>query len=206
MTGRMTRRRFEAFVKEQAHWLPDYALFMAIKDLHDKKAWYEWEDPYRLKDPETIAKAKRELADDICFHEHIQYWFLTQWVKVKAYANEQGIRIIGDMPIYVAIDSADAWNNPQLFQMDEDLQPTRVAGCPPDAFSDDGQLWGNPLYDWDYHKKTGYAWWISRVSMRLYCMMCCGLTISGDLSPIMRFLLARKRPETGNGCRVPAWI
>ncbi len=155
---------FEAFVKEQAHWLPDYALFMAIKDLHDKKAWYEWEDPYRLKDPETIAKAKRELADDICFHEHIQYWFLNQWVKVKAYANEQGIRIIGDMPIYVAIDSADAWNNPQLFQMDEDLQPTRVAGCPPDAFSDDGQLWGNPLYDWDYHKKTGYAWWISRVS------------------------------------------
>ncbi|MCD8134235.1 MAG: 4-alpha-glucanotransferase [Clostridiales bacterium] len=154
---------FEAFLEKEADWLPDYALFMAVKDLHEEKAWYDWEEPYRKRDPETLEAARKVLADDISFHEHVQYWFMTQWVKLKAYAQEQGIRIIGDLPIYVAIDSADAWVHPELFQFDEDLNPTSVAGVPPDAFSEDGQLWGNPLYDWDYHKETGYAWWIDRV-------------------------------------------
>lgn len=154
---------FEAFLKEQEDWLPDYALFMAIKDYHEKRAWYTWDDAYKKHDPETIARAKVDLADDISFHEHVQYWFLSQWVKVKAYANEQGIKIVGDVPIYVAHDSADAWTNPELFQFDKELTPIAVAGCPPDAFSEDGQLWGNPLYDWKYHKKTGYDWWIRRI-------------------------------------------
>ncbi|MCC8082393.1 MAG: 4-alpha-glucanotransferase [Lachnospiraceae bacterium] len=154
---------FEDFLEKEADWLPDYALFMAVKDLHEEKAWYDWEEPYKKRDPETLEAARKALADDISFHEHVQYWFMTQWVKLKAYAQEQGIRIIGDLPIYVAIDSADAWVQPELFQFDEDLNPTSVAGVPPDAFSEDGQLWGNPLYDWDYHKKTGYAWWIDRV-------------------------------------------
>lgn len=155
---------FEAFVEREADWLPEYALFMAIKDLHKKAAWWTWDEEYKMRDPKALEKAKTELADEICFHEHVQFWFMTQWTKVKAYANENGIRIIGDVPIYVAIDSADAWNNPQMFQFDKDLQPTAVAGCPPDAFSEDGQLWGNPLYDWSYHKKTKYAWWIKRLS------------------------------------------
>ncbi|MCD8232159.1 MAG: 4-alpha-glucanotransferase [Clostridiales bacterium] len=154
---------FEAFWEQEADWLPDYALFMALKDENDKKAWYEWAEPYRKREPEALEEAREKLADDISFHAHIQYWFMTQWVKLKAYAVKQGIRIIGDLPIYVANDSADAWMNPQLFQFDEDLNPKSVAGVPPDFFSEDGQLWGNPLYDWDYHKKTGYAWWIGRI-------------------------------------------
>ncbi|MCC8141885.1 MAG: 4-alpha-glucanotransferase [Lachnospiraceae bacterium] len=154
---------FEAFVEREADWLPDYALFMAVKDLHDKKAWYDWEQPYKTRDPETLEQARQDLADDISFHSHVQYWFSIQWDRLKAYSDAHGVRIVGDMPIYVALDSADVWTNPQLFQLDEELNPTEVAGVPPDFFSEDGQLWGNPLYDWDHHKQTGYAWWIERV-------------------------------------------
>ncbi len=164
---------FKAFLEQEADWLPDYVLFMALKDKHDKKAWYEWDEPYKKRDSKALAEVRKELADDISFHAHIQYWFMTQWVKLKAYAVRQGIRIIGDLPIYVAHDSADAWTNPQLFQFDEDLNPRSVAGVPPDFFSEDGQLWGNPLYDWDYHKKTGYDWWIGRIrhALVLYDVM-----------------------------------
>ena len=115
------------------------------------------------KEPEVLAKYREELADEICYYEYLQYWFLKQWLKVKKYANDRGIRLIGDIPIYVAFDSADAWMNPELFAFDEDMNPIEVAGCPPDGFTADGQLWGNPIYDWEYHKKQNYAWWIRRI-------------------------------------------
>ena len=154
---------FLKFEEEQKEWLPDYALFMALKDVHDKQAWNTWEKELIQKEPEVLAKYREELADEICYYEYLQYWFLKQWLKVKKYANERGIKIIGDIPIYVAFDSADSWSHPELFQFDENGLPTGVAGCPPDAFSATGQLWGNPLYKWEYHKKTGYAWWMKRI-------------------------------------------
>ena len=154
---------FLKFEEEQKEWLPDYALFMALKDVHDKQAWSTWEKELIQKEPDVLAKYREELADEICYYEYLQYWFLKQWLKVKKYANERGIRIIGDIPIYVAFDSADAWMNPELFEFDEDMNPIEVAGCPPDGFTADGQLWGNPIYDWEYHKKQNFAWWIRRI-------------------------------------------
>ncbi len=154
---------FKDFAEREADWLEDYALFMALKDLHEMKPWYEWEHSYKVRDPKAIRQAKSSLADDISFHAHVQYWFAMQWNRLKNYASEHGVRIVGDLPIYVSRDSVDVWVNPRLFQLDEDLVPTAVAGVPPDYFSETGQLWGNPLYDWDYHKETGYAWWIDRI-------------------------------------------
>ncbi len=154
---------FESFFDQEADWLEDYSMFMAIKNLHGMKAWWEWETPYKTRDPETIRQARTDLADDISFYAHVQYWFFTQWARLKAYAGEHGVRIVGDLPMYEALDSVDVWTDPQLFQLDSDLIPTAVAGVPPDFFSEDGQLWGNPLYDWDRHKETGYAWWIRRI-------------------------------------------
>ncbi len=161
---------FQAFWKKESDWLEDYALFMALKHLHGNSPWWEWERLYKRRDADALEQARRDLADEISFFAHIQYWFAGQWIRLKTYAGEHGIRIVGDLPIYAARDSADVWAHPELFQLDEDLIPTAVAGVPPDYFSEDGQLWGNPLYDWEYHKKTGYAWWIDRVryASRLY--------------------------------------
>ena len=155
---------YDAFVSENGYWLEDYALYMAIKDTLGGISWSEW--PAELKDREEAAlnQKREELAEEIAFYKFQQFMFLKQWKALKAYANEKGIRIIGDIPIYVAFDSADTWANPVLFQFDEDNQPKAVAGCPPDAFSATGQLWGNPLYKWDYHKSTGYAWWLLRLA------------------------------------------
>lgn len=155
---------YDAFVSENGYWLEDYALYMAIKDALGRISWSEW--PAELKDREEAAlnQKREELAEEIAFYKFQQFMFLKQWKALKAYANEKGIRIIGDIPIYVAFDSADTWANPVLFQFDEDNQPKAVAGCPPDAFSATGQLWGNPLYKWDYHKSTGYAWWLLRLA------------------------------------------
>lgn len=144
-------------------WLPDYALFMAIKDRMNGAAWTEWEEGLRLREEKTLSKYRKELKEDIEFYTFIQWVFDIQWTKLKSYANEKGIKIIGDVPIYVAFDSADAWANPELFQFTEELKPIAVAGCPPDAFSSTGQLWGNPLYRWDYHKETEYEWWMKRL-------------------------------------------
>ena len=155
---------FEAFKKTNSLWLPDYSLFMAIKDSLGGIAWNEWEEGLRLRGAATLKKYKEKLADEVEFYAFIQWMFDIQWKKLKKYANEKGIKIIGDVPIYVAFDSADAWASPELFQFDEKFIPTAVAGCPPDAFSATGQLWGNPLYDWDYHKKTGYDWWMKRMA------------------------------------------
>ena len=157
---------FKKFVKENDFWLPDYALFMAVKSEFGGKSWNEWDDAIRLRTPEGLKTYREKLESDILFYEFQQYKFAVQWKKLKAYANKKGIEIIGDIPIYVAFDSADAWSSPALFQFDENLVPKAVAGCPPDAFAVTGQLWGNPLYAWDYHKKSGYEWWMQRIG---YC-------------------------------------
>ena len=168
--GLMESKAYRTYLEEEKAWLADYALYMAVKDSFDGKSWDQWEEDIRLRKPEAIAAYQEQLSAEIDFYEFLQYLFAGQWTGLKTYANEQGIEIIGDIPIYVAFDSADTWANPKLFQLDEENLPVAVAGCPPDAFSATGQLWGNPLYAWDYHKKTGYDWWILRIgySYRLY--------------------------------------
>ena len=154
---------FAAFCREQGWWLEDYALFMAIKDSLGGIGLTSWPDPLRLRDPAALEEKRRELAGDIAFQQYLQYLFRRQWRKLKAYANGKGVRILGDMPIYVSMDSADTWVSPELFQLDENRLPTAVAGCPPDAFAENGQVWGNPLYRWEVHQKTGFAWWLRRI-------------------------------------------
>ncbi len=155
---------YAQFCKTEAEWLDEYALFMALKDANDGVAWFEWDEDLKTRKPEAIEAAQKEYADDIEFYKMLQYLFFKQWRQLKAYANSKNIEIIGDVPIYVAGDSADVWANPKQFYLDEDLNPIEVAGCPPDAFSADGQLWGNPLFRWDVMKKDGYTWWTKRIS------------------------------------------
>ncbi len=155
---------FDSFCRDNGSWLPDFSLFMALKDRFDGQPWYLWEQPLRLRQPDAIWQARQTLKDDIRFYCFVQYLFFRQWQHLRAYAHENGIRMIGDVPIYVPYDSADVWTDPELFALDEDLKPTMVAGVPPDGFTPDGQLWGNPLYRWDRHKADGYRWWLSRLS------------------------------------------
>ena len=162
--GREKQEAFEEFIRDNRDWLTDYALYRAVKREQGNTSYIEWEDPIRLRDPEAMRTYREKLADEIRFVEFQQYLFYTQWMALKDYANGKGIEIIGDLPIYVAFDSADTWSHPELFEFDEKGFPTVVAGVPPDAFSATGQLWGNPIYKWDYHKKTGYAWWMDRLS------------------------------------------
>ena len=154
---------FTAFCEKNKWWLDDFALFMAVKDRFEGKPWIEWAEDIRLRWQPAMDYYRRELYFEVEYHKYLQFKFDEQWRKLKAYANSKGIQIIGDIPIYVALDSADAWANPGLFQLDKDNIPTAVAGVPPDGFSPTGQLWGNPLYNWIYHKQTGYAWWVQRV-------------------------------------------
>lgn len=160
---------YKSFCEKEAEWLDDYALFMAIKDSKNGEAWYKWEHSLKFRDKETIEKKKKELSQEIEFYKFLQFEFFSQWEKLKSYANENGVEIIGDMPIYVALDSADVWSKPHQFLLDETLTPTLVAGCPPDAFSDEGQLWGNPVYDWEYMKKEKipFSWWRHRIKFAL---------------------------------------
>lgn len=156
--------RFLTFVREQDYWLSDYALFMAVKGRFDGHPWSEWAEDIRLRWQNALDYYREELYFDIEFQKYMQFKFYEQWEKLKAYANEKGIEIIGDIPIYVAMDSADAWASPWLFKLDGDNRPVQVSGCPPDAFSETGQLWGNPLYNWDIHKASGFEWWIKRIA------------------------------------------
>lgn len=160
------REDYLEFKKSNAFWLDDYALYMAVKDARGGISFTLWEEEVRLRREAALEKCRQEYAGEIEFYKFLQFLFAAQWKKLKAYANEQGIEIVGDIPIYVSADSADVWANPRLFQLDDDGIPLAVAGCPPDAFSATGQLWGNPLYDWDYHRQTGYEWWMQRIS---YC-------------------------------------
>ena len=166
---RLRARRLEelaAFCAREADWLDDYALFMALKGRHDGAPWSQWPAPLRRREPAALAAAARELDGELWFWKGVQFLFFRQWEALKARAAEQGVAIIGDLPIYVAEDSADVWADPSQFQMDEALRPTGVAGCPPDGFSADGQRWGNPLFDWEAMKADGYRWWLRRISFQ----------------------------------------
>ncbi len=161
---------YEEFKRERSFWLHDYALYMAIKGRFNLKSWQNWAEDIKKRYAYSMDYYNRELASDIEYWKFIQYIFFKQWYKLKKYVNSLEIDIIGDMPIYVAEDSADVWSNPQAFLLDKNQIPIKVAGCPPDAFSKTGQLWGNPIYDWDYLEKTGYKWWVDRVreSFKIY--------------------------------------
>ena len=154
---------FAEFVRQKAAWLDEYALFMAVKVHFGDDPWTDWSADIRLHQPQAIAHWREELADEIEFQQFLQYCFFMQWQSLRAYARKQGIRIIGDIPIYVPLDSADVWAHPENFQLTRTRRPRVVAGCPPDGFNADGQYWGNPIYDWDHMEKTGFAWWIERL-------------------------------------------
>ena len=154
---------FVRFCEENWWWLEDYALFMAVKDRFEGRPWTEWAEDIRLRWDNAMDYYRRELYFDIEFQKYLQYKTFQQWTRLKDYANQKGIQLIGDIPIYVSMDSADVWANPELFQLGEDNVPVAVAGCPPDGFSATGQLWGNPLYRWDRHRQTGYQWWVTRL-------------------------------------------
>ncbi|MGL4738057.1 MAG: 4-alpha-glucanotransferase [Cellulosilyticaceae bacterium] len=162
-TGAKEDEKFEQFCKEEAYWLEDYTLYMALKDHFGGSSWQLWDEPIRLREPEAMIAYTKRLEKEKQFYAYTQYLFMSQWQALKDYAHTQGIQIIGDIPIYVALDSVDTWAQSDLFLLDEKKAPISVAGCPPDAFAATGQLWGNPLYVWEKHEAQDYKWWISRV-------------------------------------------
>lgn len=153
----------DAFCHDNDSWIWDFAMFMALKERHGGKPWYQWEEPLKFRDDKALTDAWYRLEEEIRFYCFVQYLFDRQWKALKSYAHEKGIKIIGDVPIYVPLDSAEVWSNPHLFDLDENLDPVAVAGCPPDGFNADGQLWGNPLYRWDAHKAENFSWWVQRM-------------------------------------------
>ncbi len=165
--GETRRADFEAFCAENAEWLDDYVLFMALKEAHGGAVWNTWEWELASRDPDALATWRERLNENIFAHRYFQYQFLRQWEALKAYANEKGLSIVGDIPIFVAYDSAEVWARPELFYLDKDKLPSVVAGVPPDYFSATGQLWGNPIYRWDVMEESGYTWWISRFQQTL---------------------------------------
>lgn len=166
----LTDENYHIFIEESKKWLPGYALYMAIKNAHNGAAWDTWETKLRMGEKKSLLVCEELYKDEISFQKFLQFYFFKQWRALKKYANQKGIQIIGDIPIYVAHDSADTWEHPELFKLDEFRRPIVVSGCPPDSFSETGQLWGNPIYDWEYHKKTNYLWWKERMraSFELY--------------------------------------
>ena len=161
---------FQSFCRENFWWLDDYALFMAVKEFFGGAGWHQWPEDIRMRYGYALDYYREKLYFDMEFQKYLQFKFYEQWSALKKYANEKGIQIVGDIPIYVSPDGSDVWAQPEMFQLDEELKPTRVAGCPPDGFNADGQVWGNYLYRWDYHRATGYHWWITRMwySYKLY--------------------------------------
>ena len=155
---------FELFCEDNESWLPDFTLFMALKAKYQGKPWYNWEEGLKMRQSAAMAAVREELADELRFYSFVQYLFFKQWNALHTYAAENGISIIGDVPIYVPHDSVEVWSAPEMFQLDETLTPKVIAGCPPDAFSAEGQLWGNPIYDWEKMKADGFAWWIRRLA------------------------------------------
>ena len=161
------RGKLDAFKAENNAWLNDYSLFISLKNHFNGLPWTEWPHDIKVREEAAVNKYREELADDIEYNNFIQCLFFTQWDNLKKYANDNGIKIIGDIPIFVAVDSSDAWANPEIFLFDPELKPVKVAGVPPDYFSATGQLWGNPLYDWDKLKELNYKWWVDRVKANL---------------------------------------
>ena len=164
---------YKKFKEENRFWLEEYSLYMAVKEHFGLVAWKEWDEDIKNRTEEAMNRYKEQLKDKIEYYNFIQFIFFKQWNNLKQYANSKGIEIIGDIPIYVAEDSADMWSNPKLFKVNEDNTLKVVAGCPPDAFAVTGQLWGNPIYDWDKMEEDGYSWWILRIreSFKLYDMV-----------------------------------
>ena len=164
------REELSRFISDNRRWLPDYALYMALKKHFGMTPWYEWDEDIRLRKPEVVVHYGKLLHEDIEFYEYIQFLFYKQWALLREYAHANGVSIIGDLPIYVALDSADVWSEPEFFMLDEKNVPTAVAGVPPDYFCEEGQLWGNPLYDYDAMRRDGYGWWIRRIdgALKLY--------------------------------------
>ncbi|MCK9220550.1 MAG: 4-alpha-glucanotransferase [Bacteroidales bacterium] len=162
------RMGYRTFLKDQAKWINDYALFLAIKANRDQKPWYQWEPALKMREPEALRTIQTMLHEEIDFHKFMQFLFFRQWTAVKEYAHRNNVRIIGDIPLYVALDSADAWSNPEIFEFNEARNPIRVGGVPPDYFSETGQLWGNPLFRWDVLKGNDYRWWIERIRTNLF--------------------------------------
>ncbi len=165
--GGVEGTQFETFCEKEKDWLDDYALFRALKDEFEQKSWFEWEDSLKNRDEATLAIYKKSCANQIAYRKFLQYLTLSQWKGVKDYANSLGIQVIGDIPIYVSWDSADVWVNPELFLLDKKGYPTHVAGVPPDYFSETGQLWGNPVFNWKKHLETNFEWWKKRISVTL---------------------------------------
>ena len=157
-------RDFKSFLSENGYWLYDYAIFMAMKSVFPNKSFTELEDGLKYRLPDAIERFKNKHAEQILFYEITQYFFFTQYFKLKKYAAENGVKLIGDIPFYVQLESADVWSNPDIFRLGRDMTPVLVAGVPPDYFSEEGQLWGNPIYDWDYQKSTEYDWWRKRLN------------------------------------------
>jgi len=155
---------FKKFCKDNKDWLEDYSLYMAVKNEKGGSEWLSWEEGLRNRDADTLAEYREQLKEQILFWMFLQYKFFEQWKALKAYANEQGIKIIGDIPLYISLDSADVWADRDQFKLDEEGRPSEVAGCPPDDFSDDGQKWGNPLYDWEKMEAEGFGWWKERIA------------------------------------------
>lgn len=154
---------FRSFCRENSGWLEDYSLYMAVKNERKGSNWLSWEEKIKNRAPEAVESCKSRLKEQISFWKFLQYKFFEQWKALKAYANNKGIKIIGDVPLYVALDSADVWAEREQFMLNQEGEPVEVSGCPPDAFSDEGQKWGNPIYDWDKMKKDGFAWWKKRI-------------------------------------------
>lgn len=163
------RAKITDFTEQNAEWLPDYALFMALREeKYGYRPLWEWpDDAVRTRDPQALRAIREELHEEIAFRIFLQYEFWTQWAALRTYANEHGVQIIGDIPIYVSSDSSDVWTHPTLFKLQDDLSPRMIAGVPPDYYSATGQLWGNPVYDWEAHKKDDYTWWIWRMQTNL---------------------------------------
>lgn len=154
---------YETYCKDNADWLEDFALFMALKDAGGGIPWYQWEPALKFREPQALKRAKEQLSEAVDFWKVSQYLFFSQWGKLREYAEKKNISLIGDLPIYVSLDCVDVWSHPELFQLDENLCPKEVAGCPPDGFSETGQLWGNPLFDWERMAEDDYAWWTERI-------------------------------------------
>ncbi|MGN1180804.1 MAG: 4-alpha-glucanotransferase [Suilimivivens sp.] len=154
---------YREFCRDNKDWLNDYSMYMAIKNSQGEKSWLEWEEPLRNREKDAMKNCKKTLKKEIGFWKFLQFKFFEQWVALKSYANGKGIKIIGDIPLYVALDSADVWADRKQFKLDRGGKPVEVAGCPPDAFSEDGQKWGNPLYDWEGMERNGFSWWQRRM-------------------------------------------
>ena len=167
-TSEEKKETFKKFCNSKAFWLDDYAFYMALRDAHQGASWHTWDKDIALRQPAALEKWQQRLADKIQYHKFLQYLFFQQWDELKSYANEQGIKIFGDVPIYVAHDSADVWANPQIFSLDSQTnEPSFMAGVPPDYFSENGQLWGNPVYRWDKLEEENFSWWVQRIQSML---------------------------------------